>query len=143
MSWSELHPAFNALLNALSGVFLVLGLRAIRARDREAHKRYLLRAISVSALFLVSYLVRVALTGTHRYPGDGIDKIIYLVILTSHTVLAVLCTPFIIRSAYLGLKGRFDVHRRVARLTAPVWLYVSFTGVVVYVMLYHVSRWVP
>ncbi|HRC56876.1 MAG TPA: DUF420 domain-containing protein [Kofleriaceae bacterium] len=141
MSWSELHPALNALLNALSGVFLVLGVRAIRNGDREAHKRFLLRAITVSALFLVSYLVRVALTGTHRYPGDGLDKIIYLVILTSHTVLAVICTPFIVRSAYLGLKGRFEMHRKVARLTAPAWLYVSVTGVIVYFMLYHLSRW--
>ncbi len=141
MSWSELHPALNALLNGLSGVFLVLGVLAIRRRDREAHKRHLLRAIGVSALFLVSYLIRVALSGTHRYPGEGLDKIIYLVILTSHTVLAVVCTPFIIRSAYLGLKGRFDVHRKLARITAPVWLYVSVTGVVVYFMLYHFSRW--
>lgn len=141
MSWSELHPAFNALLNALSAVFLVLGVRAIRARDREAHRRYLLRALSVSALFLVSYLVRVALTGTHRYPGDGLDRILYLVILTSHTVLAILCTPFVLRAAFLGLKGRFDVHRKVARVVAPVWLYVSISGVLVYVMLYHVSRW--
>ncbi|MBK7539550.1 MAG: DUF420 domain-containing protein [Myxococcales bacterium] len=141
MSWTELHPAFNAFLNALSGVFLVLGVRAIRNGDREAHKRFLLRAITVSALFLVSYLVRVALTGTHRYPGDGLDKIIYLVILTSHTVLAVICTPFIVRSAYLGLKGRFEMHRKVARLTAPAWLYVSVTGVIVYFMLYHLSRW--
>lgn len=141
MSWSELHPALNAFLNALSGVFLVLGVRAIRNGDREAHKRFLLRAITVSALFLVSYLVRVALTGTHRYPGDGLDKIIYLVILTSHTVLAVICTPFIVRSAYLGLKGRFEMHRKVARLTAPAWLYVSVTGVIVYFMLYHLSRW--
>lgn len=141
MSWSELHPAFNALLNALSAVFLVLGVRAIRARDREAHRRYLLRALSVSALFLVSYLVRVALTGTHRYPGDGFDRLLYLVILTSHTVLAILCTPFVLRAAFLGLKGRFDVHRKVARVVAPVWLYVSVSGVLVYVMLYHVSRW--
>lgn len=141
MSWSELHPAFNALLNALSAVFLVLGVRAIRARDREAHRRYLLRALSVSALFLVSYLVRVALTGTHRYPGDGLDRILYLIILTSHTVLAILCTPFVLRAAFLGLKGRFDVHRKVARVVAPVWLYVSVSGVLVYVMLYHVSRW--
>lgn len=141
MSWSELHPAFNALLNALSAVFLVLGVRAIRARDREAHRVYLLRALSVSALFLVSYLVRVALTGTHRYPGDGLDRILYLVILTSHTVLAILCTPFVLRAAFLGLKGRFDVHRKVARVVAPVWLYVSVSGVLVYVMLYHVSRW--
>lgn len=141
MSWSELHPAFNALLNALSAVFLVLGVRAIRARDREAHRRYLLRALSVSALFLVSYLVRVALTGTHRYPGDGLDRIIYLVVLTSHTVLAILCTPFVLRAAFLGLKGRFDAHRAVARVVAPVWLYVSISGVIVYVMLYHVSRW--
>jgi putative membrane protein len=122
-------------------MFLVLGLRAIGRRDRALHRTYMMRAIAISTVFLVSYLIRVALTGAHRYPGEGWDKTLYLVILTSHTILAAIVAPLIIRTAYVAMKGRLDVHRRLVRFTAPIWLYVSVTGVVVYVMLYHVSRW--
>jgi putative membrane protein len=141
MAWSEIHPALNAALNAVSGIFLVLGLRAIARRDRALHRRHILRAITISSVFLVSYLIRVAISGTHRYPGDGLDKTIYLIILTSHTILAVIVAPLILRTAYVATKGQLDKHRRLVRFTAPIWLYVSFTGVVVYVMLYHVARW--
>jgi putative membrane protein len=141
MSWQEFHPALNAALNATSGVFVVLGLRAIASGNREAHRRCMQRAILVSALFLISYLIRVAISGTHRYPGDGWDRTLYLVILTSHTILAIIVAPLILRTAYVALRGRFDVHRRLVRFTAPIWLYVSATGVIVYVMLYHVSKW--
>jgi putative membrane protein len=141
MTWEEIHPALNATLNGFSGVLLVLGLRAVSRRQLALHRKYMLSAIAVSTLFLVSYLIRFALTGAHRYPGDGWLRTLYLVILGSHTVLAAVVAPLILRTAYVALKGKLDAHRRLVRFTAPIWLYVSVTGVVVYVMLYHVSRW--
>jgi putative membrane protein len=135
----ELLPAWNASLNATSAVLLVLGYRAIRAGARERHRKLMVSAVGVSAIFLVSYLTRVALTGTHRFPGEGALKWLYLAILLSHTVLAVFAAPMALRSLFLGWKGRVEEHRRVARLTFPVWLYVSVTGVVVYLLLYQVG----
>ena len=134
-----LLPAWNALLNATAATLLVLGYRAIRAGERERHQRLMVAAVVVSAVFLVSYLIRVALTGTHRFPGEGALKWLYLAILLSHTVLAVAAAPMALRSLFLGWKGRFEDHRRLARVTFPVWLYVSVTGVVVYLLLYQVA----
>jgi putative membrane protein len=139
MTWAEVHPAFNASLNAIAAGCLVVGGLAIRRRDIERHRKAMLAAISASALFLVSYLVRVALTGTHRYPGEGWDKTAYLVILTSHTILAIAVLPFVLRTAWLALSSRFPQHRRIARYTWPVWVYVSVTGVLVYLMLYQLA----
>jgi putative membrane protein len=135
----ELLPAWNAALNATSGVLVLLGVRAVRAGDRERHKRLMLSAVAVSAVFLVSYLTRVALTGTHRFPGAGALRWLYLAILVSHTLLAALAAPMVLRTAFLGWRARLDDHRRVARFTVPVWLYVSVTGVVVYLLLYQVA----
>ncbi len=139
MSVASLLPAWNASLNALSGVLLLLGYRAIRAGARERHRKLMVSAVAVSAVFLVSYLTRVALTGTHRFPGAGPLRWLYLAILLSHTALAVVAAPMALRSLFLGLRGRFEEHRRAARLTFPVWLYVSVTGVVVYLLLYQVA----
>ncbi len=139
MTAGELLPAWNALLNATAATLLVLGWRAIRDGERERHRRLMLAAVSVSALFLASYLLRVALTGTHRWPGEGPLKWAYLAILASHTVLAAVAAPMILRTVQLGWKGRFADHRALARFTAPVWLYVSVTGVVVYLLLYQVA----
>ena len=139
MSLAEALPAWNALLNATSAVLLLLGFRAIRAGERERHRRLMVSAVAVSAVFLVSYLVRVALTGTHRFPGEGPVKWLYLAILLSHTVLAVAAAPMALRSLFLGWKGRFADHRALARFTFPVWLYVSVTGVLVYLLLYQVA----
>lgn len=139
MTAGELLPAWNAILNASAATLLVLGWRAIRGGDRERHRRLMLAAVAVSALFLASYLLRVALTGTHRWPGEGPLKWAYLAILASHTVLAALAAPMILRTVQLGWKGRFADHRALARFTAPVWLYVSVTGVVVYLLLYQVA----
>jgi putative membrane protein len=94
-------------------------------------------AFLVSALFLVSYLVRVALTGTHRYPGDGLWKAVYLGVLGTHMLLAIAVPPLAIRSIWLARRGRLDEHRRLVRITLPAWLYVSATGVLVYLLLYH------
>jgi putative membrane protein len=143
MTWTDIHPALNAALNAASGVYLVLGLIAVSRRQLALHRKRMLTAISISAVFLVSYLIRVALTGTHRYPGDGVDKMIYLVILTSHTILAIVAAPLVLRTAYVAQRGKLDKHRKLVRFAAPIWLYVSVTGVIVYLMLYHLSRWLP
>jgi putative membrane protein len=90
-------------------------------------------------LFLAGYLTRMALTGTHRFPDVGAVKTLYLAVLASHTVLAALAAPLVLRTLFLGLRQRFPDHRRIARKTLPIWLYVSVTGVVVYAMLYHLA----
>jgi len=134
-----LLPAWNAALNATSAALLVAGVRAIRAGRRERHQRLMVAAVAVSALFLASYLTRVALTGTHRFPGEGPLKWLYLAILLSHTVLAVAAAPMALRTLLLGWRGRFADHRALARWTFPIWLYVSVTGVLVYLLLYQVA----
>jgi putative membrane protein len=139
MTLAEALPPLNACLNATSAVLLVLAWRAIRGGDRERHRRLMLSALGVSALFLASYLTRVALTGTHRFPGSGWLRTAYLVLLTSHTMLAAAIVPLVGIALYLAWKGRFGSHRRVARVALPAWLYVSVTGVLVYVMLYWVA----
>ena len=139
MNVGEALAPLNAILNASAGTLLFLGWRAIRRGDRQLHRRLMIAAVSVSAVFLVSYLTRVALTGTHRFPGQGWVRGVYLAILVSHTLLAAAAAPMALRSLFLGLKGRFDDHRRIARITFPVWLYVSVTGVVVYLLLYQVA----
>ena len=139
MSVEALLPAWNAALNATSAVLLVAGFRAIRAGRRERHQRLMVAAVAVSAVFLVSYLTRVALTGTHRFPGEGPLRWLYLAILLSHTVLAAAAAPMALRTLFLGWRGRFADHRALARWTFPVWLYVSVTGVLVYLLLYQVA----
>ena len=143
MTLAEALPTVNASLNALSAVLLFSGWRAIRAGRRDRHRALMLSALSCSALFLVGYLTRVALTGTHRFPGGGWLKATYLAVLGSHTVLAVVVLPMVLRALYLALRGRFDSHRRIARWTFPVWLYVSVTGVAVYLMLYRLAPRLP
>lgn len=133
----ELHPFLNACLNAASAALLFTGFRAIRRGEVERHKRMMLGAFLVSGLFLVSYLIRYAVSGTHRFPVDGGLRTLYLLILGSHSLLAAVLLPMALRTLWLPLKGRFDHHRRIARLTFPIWAYVSVTGVVVYLMLYH------
>ncbi len=133
-------PTVNATLNAASAVFLVLGFRAIRRGDLRRHRALMLSAAGTSVLFLAGYLTRIALTGTHRFPGGGALRAAYVGILTSHTLLAAVAAPLVLRTLFLALRDRFPAHRRIARKTLPVWLYVSVTGVVVYVMLYHLGR---
>ncbi len=136
----DLLPTVNATLNATSGVLLFVGWRAIKAKEVALHRFCMVAAVSTSALFLVFYLTRVALTGTHRYPLNDWTRPLYLGILGTHTLLAA-TVPFLAgRSLYLAWRGRFEAHRRIARVTFPIWMYVSVTGVVVYVMLYHVAR---
>ena len=129
-------PALNAVLNATSALFLLLAYRAIRRLEIERHRRLMLTAAATSALFLVSYLTYHAQVGSVRFTGQGPVRPIYFTILISHTFLAVIVLPMVLRTLYLGLKRLDDRHRRIARWTFPIWLYVSVTGVVVYMMLY-------
>ena len=138
----EILPTVNASLNGLSGILLFSGWRAIRTGRRELHKKLMVAACVTSCVFLVCYLVRISITGAHRYPGDGADRMFYLGLLASHTTLAVTTLPLAGRTLFLSLSDRLVEHRRLARWTFPIWLYVSVTGVVVYVMLYHLApRW--
>jgi putative membrane protein len=135
----QIHPAINAVLNLTSFVFLVLGRVAIARGDEALHKRRMLTAFGASTVFLVSYLIRFATTGAHKYPGAGWDKTIYLVILFSHMVLAVVLVPLLLGALRHALRARFDAHKRLVRFAWPIWFYVSVTGVLVYLMLYHLA----
>lgn len=137
---SALAP-LNALLNLSAAVFLVAGLVWIRRREVRRHRAAMIGAVSASALFLVFYVIRFSLTGTHRFAGEGAARVAYLAILGSHTVLAVVIVPLVLRLLYLAYRKRFRAHARLARWTFPMWLYVSVTGIAVYVMLYHVWGW--
>lgn len=139
MTLAEVLPPVNAALNGTSALLVVLGWRAIRAGERARHRALMLGAFGASVLFLAAYLTRVALTGTHAFPGSGALRAVYLAVLASHTVLAALAGPMVLRTLFLAVRERFPDHRRIARLTLPVWMYVSVTGVAVYVMLYHLA----
>lgn len=128
---------FNAIFNASAALFLVLGFRAIRAKRVRTHRRFMLAAFAASCLFLTSYLTRYALYGDTHFQGEGPIRYVYFAILISHILLAVINLPLVLRTLFLGLKMRVASHRRVARFTLPMWGYVSVTGVVVYLMLYH------
>jgi putative membrane protein len=132
-------PPVNAALNAMSALFILGGWRAIRTGDRDRHRRLMLGAFTCSVVFLVGYVTRVILTGTHRFPGDGALRAAYLVLLASHTLLAAACAPLVLFTIHAALHGRFETHRKLVRFTLPIWLYVSVTGVLVYVFLYHLA----
>jgi putative membrane protein len=131
------HPLLNACLNGCSAVAMFLAWRAIKAGDRERHKMLMLTAFGFSCAFLVSYLIRMVLGGTTPFPHGGALKVLYLSILFSHMLFAAVVPFGVIGAIALGLKGRFGAHRRLVRITFPVWQYVSVTGVVIYLMLYH------
>ena len=132
-------PALNACLNATSAVLLATGYVLIRRGHRAAHKRVMLAALVSSALFLTSYLVYHAHVGSVRFRGQGPVRTLYFTILLTHTVLAVVIVPLVAMTLVPALRGRFDKHRRLARITLPLWGYVSVTGVVIYWMLYRLS----
>jgi len=130
-------PRLNASLNALAALFLFLGWLAIRRRDEKSHKRWMLMALSASALFLISYVTYHTLVpGVTRYQGVGIWRGIYFTILLTHTPLAVIIVPFCLMAVRHALRGDFKKHTRITRWLFPVWVYVSLTGVVIYLMLY-------
>lgn len=128
----------NASLNATSAVALGTGFVLIKRKIVPGHRRAMLTAVWASAIFLVFYLTRVALTGTHTFAGQGVARVVYLSVLFSHMVLAVLVLPFVLRLLWLVRKQRFDDHKRLARRVFPVWAYVSVTGLLVYILLYQV-----
>jgi uncharacterized membrane protein YozB (DUF420 family) len=139
MTWGQLHPALNAALNLTCFVFLVMGRMAIARGDRALHKKRMLAAFTASAVFLVSYLIRFATTGAHKYPGDGVDRIIYIAMLISHMILAVVLVPLVIGALRRALRGDIAGHKKLVKFTWPIWMYVSVTGVLVYLMLYHLA----
>ena len=133
-------PTLNAILNATSGILIVIGYSFIRRGRVAAHRACMIGAVTSSTLFLISYLVyHVGFkAGVTRFTGTGWVRPFYFTILVSHTILAVTIVPFIIVTLTRALRGQFLRHRAVARWTFPMWLYVSITGVVVYLMLYHI-----
>lgn len=130
-------PHFNAFLNFSSFVLLTSGYLFIRRRNVIAHRNCQIAALSVSVLFLISYLTYHAQHGATKFTGQGIVRPIYFVILTTHTILAAVIVPFVIITVRRAKRGDFRRHKAIARWTLPMWLYVSITGVVVYLMLYH------
>jgi uncharacterized membrane protein YozB (DUF420 family) len=132
----SLLPAVNATLNATSGIFLLTGYVLIKQRRINAHRNAMLAAFTSSTLFLISYLVYHYHVGSHPFAGQGIIRPIYFAILISHVVLAVVILPFIISTLTKGLRAQYVRHKRVAKWTFPLWMYVSVTGVIVYLMLY-------
>jgi uncharacterized membrane protein YozB (DUF420 family) len=136
VSFTENLPVVNACLNAASATLVVCALVSIKGGHRERHERLMLAAVVTSSLFLVSYLVYHALHGSTRYEGEGFLRTLYLGILLTHTVLAVGVLPLVLLTVWRALKKRYEKHKRIARWTAPIWLYVSVTGVVIYLMLY-------
>lgn len=130
-------PTLNAALNATSGLLLMLGWRAIRARRIDVHRRFMLAAFTSSVLFLVSYVVYHAQTGSRPFSGHGPLRIVYFVILITHVLLAAGIVPLALVTLRRGLRREDARHRRLARWTWPLWMYVSVTGVIIYVMLYH------
>ena len=129
-------PALNALLNATASVFLLIGFYFIRRKQWKAHRAMMWTAFGFSALFLMSYLVYHYNEPTTPYEGDGVLRIVYYAILASHVILAAIVPPLALLTLWRGTKKRFVKHRNIARYTFPIWMYVSVTGVVVYLMLY-------
>jgi len=129
-------PAVNASLNALSGILLACGYTLMRQRRIELHRRFMIAAFAASSLFLVCYVIYHAQVGSVPFPRQGFVRLVYFVILITHVVMAATVPPLAIITLTRGLKGRYPQHRRIARWTFPIWMYVSVTGVLVYVLLY-------
>jgi putative membrane protein len=137
MEFTSALPDILATLNVCSFTLLVSGLVAVRRGNTERHRTLMLGNLGLAAAFLVVYVTQVVLVGHERFPGEGGLRSLFIAILGSHTVLAVTLLGLVPRTVYLALKGRFDQHRRIARITISIWLYVSVTGVVVYTMIHH------
>jgi uncharacterized membrane protein YozB (DUF420 family) len=129
-------PAVNATLNATAGVLLSIGYVFIRRGRIRQHRAFMIAAFTTSALFLISYVVYHANAGSKHFEGQGWTRPVYFTILITHVVLAAAVLPLAIVTLTRGLRARYDVHRKIARWTFPIWMYVSVTGVIVYLMLY-------
>jgi uncharacterized membrane protein YozB (DUF420 family) len=135
MSVADL-PALNASLNGVAAVFLIAGYVFIRLRRIQAHRASMLAAVAASALFLISYVIYHANAGSKPFTGTGPVRVVYFFVLVTHIVLAAAIVPMVLMTLTRALRERFDRHAAIARRTLPLWLYVSVTGVVIYVMLY-------
>ncbi|MGA0038396.1 MAG: DUF420 domain-containing protein [Pirellulales bacterium] len=135
----EVHPlaTLNAVLNSLAAVLLVAGWVTIRRGHTKLHRAAMVAAFGVSAVFLVSYLAYHAMEGSRPFRGEGLVRPVYYTILLTHVLLAAAVPVLALRMFFLAWKGRWEAHRRLGRWTLPIWLYVSVTGVVIYLMLYH------
>ena len=132
-------PALNAGLNAAATLLILLGFWLIQQKIWIGHALCMILAMITSTLFLISYLIYHAHHGSTPFPGQGWIRPVYFSILITHTLLAVVIVPMVLRTFYFAIRGRFDRHRRWARWTFPIWLYVSVTGVVIYWMLYRMN----
>lgn len=132
-------PAVNAALIVISGICLVIGYICIRNRKIVWHRRSMLTASVFAALFLVVYVTRFLVLGSKIYPGEGVSRLVYLVILVSHTTIAIAVAPMAFVTLRRALGGRFRLHRQIARITLPMWIYTAVTGWVVYMLLYVLS----
>lgn len=132
-------PTVNATLNSISCILLIIGYVLIRQRKITAHKNCMLAAFGVSVLFLISYVIYHVNEGSTRFTQQGWIRPVYFTILISHIFLAVVIVPLALRTLYLAWRERFDAHRRIAKITFPIWLYVSITGVIIYLMLYQLG----
>lgn len=132
-------PTVNATLNTISAILLTIGYVLIRQRRVEAHKRYMLAAFTVSVLFLISYVIYHVNAGSTPFSRQGWIRPVYFTILISHIILAFVIVPLALRTLYLAWRERFEQHRRIAKITLPLWLYVSVTGVLIYLMLYQMG----
>jgi putative membrane protein len=131
----HLFAQINAIINSIVSVLLVAALIAVKRRRYESHKKIMLTAMFLSVLFLVSYICHHLLAGDTKFGGEGAMRYIYFFILITHIFLAAIILPFILFTAYRGLVAEWPLHRKLAKITWPVWLYVSVTGVVVYLMI--------
>jgi uncharacterized membrane protein YozB (DUF420 family) len=130
-------PTINASLNFLAGIFLILGYIQIKKGNRIGHKQAMISAVVCSTVFLTSYLTyHYLVPGVTKYQGTGIFRPIYFTILITHTILATLIVPFVITAVIAAIKGNFQLHKKITKYLFPTWMYVSFTGVIIYLMLY-------
>ena len=130
-------PKANAIFNSLSAFCVLAGYLAIKKRKRELHLKFMLCALTFSFLFLISYLIYHTFHGDTLYEGEGLKRIFYFFILISHILLSAVVLPMILTTVYFAVTGNFAKHPIIARLTMPIWLYVSVTGVMIYLILYH------
>jgi uncharacterized membrane protein YozB (DUF420 family) len=137
-NYVPLLPHLNALLNGTCAVLLVTGYVFIRRGRVPAHRTCQVAAVVTSTIFLASYLTYHYYHGATRFPGQGIARLVYFTILISHTILAIVIVPLVLVTLYRAVRGDFERHRKIARWTLPIWIYVSVTGVLVYLMLYQI-----
>ena len=131
----HIFATFNAVINSTVSVLLVLAVVLVKQKKYEAHKNVMLAAIVLSGLFLVSYIAHHLFAGETKFGGEGTIRTFYLVLLTTHIILAAIILPVILFTAYRSLTGEYAMHKKIARYTFPLWLYVSVTGVIVYLMI--------